>query len=278
MGFSHRSGRSYFDGGVHLTPIVRALILTNVVVFLAVLVLNRMIGAGTIFAWFGLAPARFWHGALWQAFTYQFLHAGVFHILFNMLFLWWFGQDIEAQWGGRAFLTYYMVCAVGAGLCVAAVSYSSPIPTVGASGAIFGLLLAYAMLFPNRIMYFMFLFPMPAKYAVALFGLIELVVLVQSGPNAGGVSQIAHLGGAAVGFIYLRYEHRVQMWWYEREDRRRRRAEEHRARKESEWRTFVTEELDPILDKISREGIHTLTEEEKRLLKRAKGRAPDRRG
>ena len=268
---------SYFEGGARLTPVVRNLIVANVVIYLVVLIVNRLAGDTVVFQWLGLSPARFWRGALWQPFTYAFLHLGVFHILFNMLCLWWFGQDIEAQWGSRPFLMYYMVCAAGAGLCVAVVGFGELTPTIGASGAVFGLLLAFAVLFPNRIILFMFLFPMPAKYAVALFGLIELLVLVQSGPNTGGVSQVAHLGGAVVGYVYLRYEHRFRMWIFERGRLRERREAEQRARQDEEWRHFVADELDPILDKISREGIHTLTDAEKRLLRQAKSRSPDQR-
>lgn len=269
-------GGSAYEAGAGMTPVIRGLILANVVVFLLSIIAGHLGMGGTTFTVFGLTPTNFWRGMLWQPVTYLFLHVGLMHILFNMLCLWWFGQEIEAQWGPRAFLTYYLVCGIGAGLCVAIVGFGSAIPTVGASGAIFGLLLAFAILFPDRIILFMFLFPMKAKYAAALFGLIELAILVGSGPNAGGVSQVAHLSGAVVGFFYLRYEYPVRMWWFDRQDRSRRRAEEAELRREGEWRSFVTEELDPILDKINREGIHTLTEHEKKILRRAKGRAPRR--
>ncbi len=270
-----------FGGGGYgpadrLTPVVRSLILANGIIFLVTLIATRLGGGGAIYSLFGLVPAAFWQGMLWQPFTYLFLHLDLWHIIFNMLCLWFFGRDIEEQWGARSFLSYYMVCGVGAGLCVAVAGFGETVPTVGASGAVFGLLLAFAILFPDRTILFMLLFPMPARYAAALFGLIELLILVSSGPNAGGISQVAHLGGAVVGFFYLRYSYSVRLWWFERADRRRQRQAENDARREGEWRAFISEELDPILEKINREGIHTLTEEEKKILRRAKGRSPRR--
>lgn len=269
-------GGSGYVPGDRMTLAVRSLILANSIIFLVTLIGSRLGGGDAIFRVLGLVPAAFWRGMLWQPVTYLFLHLDLWHILFNMLCLWFFGRDVEEQWGPRAFLWYYFVCGIGAGLCVAAFGFGDTFPTVGASGAIFGLLLAFAVLFPDRTILFMLLFPMPAKYAAALFGLIELLILVGSGPNAGGVSQVAHLGGAVVGFVYLRYSYSVRLWWFERADRRRRRRAEEEARREGEWRAFITEELDPILDKINREGIHTLTEEEKKILRRAKGRSPRR--
>lgn len=264
--------------GGALPPAVRSLLLANVTLFLVTLIATRMSGGAALFNIFGLVPAAFWRGMIWQPFTYLFLHLDLWHILFNMLCLWFFGRDLEERWGARGFLTYYLFCGVGAGLCVAVAGFGDTFPTVGASGAIFGLLLGFAVLFPDRPMLFMFLFPMPAKYAVGLFGLIELYMLVSAGPNAGGVSQVAHLGGAVVGFFYLRYSYRVRLWWFARADQRREKVAAADAKREGEWRSFISEELDPILDKINREGIHRLTEAEKQILRRAKSRAPRRPG
>lgn len=205
-----------FQMNVPLTKMVKALIIINVAVWIgAVLILQGMIlQNNAIFDLFALVPYKvitnFW---VWQLFTYMFLHAnGVFHVLFNMLVLWWFGAELEQRWGGKFFLNYYLTCGVGAGLVYLAgtVTYylvtgkvmSMAAPLVGASGATYGLLLAYGILFGERMIYFMMLFPMKAKYFTMIIGLVELVTLLDSGMGAQ-VANLAHLGGIAVGFIYL---------------------------------------------------------------------------
>jgi membrane associated rhomboid family serine protease len=146
--------------------------------------------------------------AVWQLVTYMFLHDpfGFSHILFNMLALWMFGADLERVWGRRPFLKYYFLCGIGAGLCVvvANVLFSSNwnTRTIGASGAIYGLLFAFGYLYPDREILFSFLFPMKAKYFVMIIGAIAF--LSSFGASGGGVSHIAHLGGMLIGYIYLR--------------------------------------------------------------------------
>ncbi len=143
----------------------------------------------------------------------MFLHSkGVFHVLFNMLVLWWFGYELEARWGTKFFVTYYFTCGIGAGLIYLAGSLayywftgdatSLMAPLVGASGATYGLLLAFGILFGERIMYFMMLFPMKAKYFVLIIGLVEFVTLLDSGMGSQ-TANLAHLGGIAVGFLFL---------------------------------------------------------------------------
>jgi membrane associated rhomboid family serine protease len=132
--------------------------------------------------------------------------------LFNMLSLWWFGSELEQRWGARFFLAYYMVCGVGAGVIYAlgtiiyGLATGNPlpmtIPLVGASGAVYGLLLAYGMLFGERQIFFMMLFPMKAKYFTMIIGAVELVTMMDSGMSSG-VANLAHLGGIVVGFITL---------------------------------------------------------------------------
>jgi membrane associated rhomboid family serine protease len=136
----------------------------------------------------------------------MFLHGGTFHILFNMLSLWMFGTDLELSWGSRFFARYYAVTGIGAGLVTVLVSllpfqeatsmyYGS---TVGASGAIFGLLLAYGLYFPERRIYLYFLFPIPAKYFVMIFGGVALLSSVSGG--GGNLAHFTHLGGLVVGY------------------------------------------------------------------------------
>ena len=201
------SGVTYQFGPGGLTPAVRMLLIANVAVFVAML-LVPWIGLWEALA---LRPsdvvARGW---IWQLVTYQFLHAGVFHILFNMLALWMFGTDLERQWGTPFFTRYYFVTGIGAGLTTIVVSllpfevgsglYDQN--TVGASGAVFGLLLAYGVTFPSRPIYLYFLFQVPAKYFVMIVGAVALVSSMSE--RGSNVAHITHLGGIVVGYVYLR--------------------------------------------------------------------------
>jgi membrane associated rhomboid family serine protease len=139
-------------------------------------------------------------------FTYMFIHGNLWHLLINMLMLWMFGMDLERDWGTRRFLQYYFVCGVGAGLCVLALGLAAGgasmfEQTIGASGAIFGLLLAFGVLYPDRQVLMFLLFPMKAKYFVMIMGAIEFLYTFQ--PNTG-ISNIAHLGGMLFGYVFLK--------------------------------------------------------------------------
>lgn len=205
-----------YQMGVPLTPVVKRLIIINSVLWIGgVLILQNMIlGGDQLFEWFALTPYKLiTQFTVWQLVTYMFLHStGVTHILFNMLSLWWFGAELEQRWGQRFFLTYYLVCGVGAGVIYAlgALTYYwfkndvgvMAAPLVGASGATFGLLLAYGLLFGERMIFFMMLFPMKARYFVMIIGLVELVTLLDSGMGSH-VANLAHLGGILVGFVFL---------------------------------------------------------------------------
>jgi membrane associated rhomboid family serine protease len=133
----------------------------------------------------------------------MFLHGGLFHILFNMFALWMFGSDLERMWGTRRFITYYFFTGVGAGLMTVLFTPNGVIPTIGASGAIYGLLLAYALYFPERRVFLYFLIPVPVRIFVLVFGLIALLSsITQAG---GGIAHLAHLGGLVFGWIYLKW-------------------------------------------------------------------------
>jgi membrane associated rhomboid family serine protease len=187
-----------------LTPAIKILIITNVAAFLASLV------APVLKLYFGLSPSSVYgQFAVYQLVTYMFLHADVGHILFNMLALWMFGTDLERTWGTRFFTKYYFVTGVGAGV-VTVLWALSPMPyadtlayslVIGASGAIYGVLLAYGMYFPHRVILLFLLFPVQAKYAVMIFGAIAFIFSLDAG--GGGVAHTAHLGGLLVGYVYL---------------------------------------------------------------------------
>jgi len=159
------------------------------------------------FDWFALQPDLVIHRFyIWQLATYLFLHGGWFHIIFNMFALWMFGADLERLWGGKKFLVYYFVTGVGAGVLDVVLNTlflpGIPSMTIGCSGAIYGLLLAYGMLFPERLIYLYMIIPIKAKWFVAIMGAIEFVSSF-GGPGSG-ISHFAHLGGMLFGYLYLR--------------------------------------------------------------------------
>jgi membrane associated rhomboid family serine protease len=196
---------AYSFGPGPLTPAIKAIVVANVAAFL----ISLVIPAITLI--FGLRPADiFGRLHVWQPVTYMFLHAGIFHILFNMLALWMFGVELERMWGSRYFVQYYFICGVGAAMTTMLLSF---VPgsfgdqlyyslTIGASGAIYGILLAYALYFPNRPILLYFIFPIPAKYFVAIMGAISL--LSSMGGPGGGIAHTTHLGGLVAGYLYLK--------------------------------------------------------------------------
>ncbi|MEZ4651112.1 MAG: rhomboid family intramembrane serine protease [Candidatus Eisenbacteria bacterium] len=191
-------GRNFMMGG-SLATAVRMLMAWNVIVFLLQLLMR-----GSLEGIFGLVPARVWgEGWIWQIVTYMFLHGGFLHIFFNMLALWMFGSELEFLWGTRRFVQYYFLCGIGGAILTLLTSaHGTPYPTIGASAAVFGILLAYGVTFPNRPILLYFLFPIPAKYFVMIFGLLELYSSL-SGARSG-VAHWAHVGGLLTGLILLK--------------------------------------------------------------------------
>jgi membrane associated rhomboid family serine protease len=145
-----------------------------------------------------LEPGKFY---IWQPITYMFLHGNLSHLFFNLFALWIFGQSIETLWGTRRFVTYYFLCGIGAALLHMLVA---PNPVIGASGGVFGILLAFGVLFPNREIFLLFPpIPIKAKYLVIGYGAFELFNGVFS--TQSGVAHFAHLGGMVVGYFLIRY-------------------------------------------------------------------------
>jgi len=251
------------------TPVVRWLLIINTGMFiLQLLVLKPLFGNGYL-SYLALVPSYFLtKGYLWQIVTYMFLHGGIIHIFFNMLFLWMMGSEIERYWGGREFLKYYMVTGCGAGLVNVLVQPTATSRTIGASGAIFGLIIAFALAFPDREILLYFLIRIKAKHFALLVGALELIALIAL-PDMG-VARFAHLGGLLIGYIYIRYERlsypfrRMLARW--RNDRRE--TERKRRAADLEWSAH---EVDRILDKISREGMESLTSDERAFLARRSG-------
>lgn len=201
------TARHGFGPGL-MTPAVKALIWTNVGVFVVMALapagakrwLGELLGLTPVLT---LTDLR-----LWQPVTYLFLHGGIGHILINMLILWMFGVQLERLWGTRFFVRYYFVAGAGAAVVTLAASllpfdfsaatYSTT--TIGASGAIYGLLMAFALHYPNTPILMFLLFPVPAKYFVMILGAIAFLYT----PSGGGVAHITHLGGLLAGYLYLR--------------------------------------------------------------------------
>ncbi|MBI4830393.1 MAG: rhomboid family intramembrane serine protease [Candidatus Lindowbacteria bacterium] len=261
-------GGSEFHFSVRISNAVKLLIIANVAVFFLQHICWLAFRSDYLSLYLGLNSSRVLHGMVWQPITYMFLHYDLFHLLFNMLVLWMFGCAVEGALGIREFLYFYFFTGIGAGLLSFLTGIGDGAITIGASGAIFGILVAYGMLFPESIILVFFLFPMRARNAVILFAAIELWMTLTSGPRAGGVARFAHLGGMLFGYLYLKYEDRV------RRAVPRMRFSLRSAKRETEmdWMRFMREEVDPILDKIGREGIHSLSRKERRILKKARGR------
>ncbi len=197
---------NYYSAGF-FPPGVKHLLIVNVLFFVAqsTPIVNYILeGLFVLFplqAGIGGIPLEPFHFYPWQLISYMFLHGNFSHLLFNLFALWMFGQQIEAEWGTKRFVTYYFLTGIGAALLHLLVSLS---PVIGASGGVFGILLAYGMLFPNReIMLLIPPIPLKAKYLVIGYGALELFNGVTS--LNSGVAHFAHLGGMIAGFLLIRY-------------------------------------------------------------------------
>lgn len=203
---SRSSGSGVYFGVPPVTPVNRAIMIACGAVWAIQLLVGSLLFHIDLSPILGIVPDRVIHGWVWQPLTYMFLHSPMYfsHILLNMLMLWMVGGDLERHWGGNRYLTYYLVCGVGAGLFVTGLGLwtGSNLPTIGASGAVYGLLLAYGMIFSERVIYFMMIFPMRARTMTWI--LFAIAFLSNLGQSGDGVSHIAHLGGMVVGFLYLK--------------------------------------------------------------------------
>ncbi len=186
--------------GARVPPTVKALMITCAAVYLAEVFGGRwaLIGA------FGLVPERVAGFELWRLFTYQFLHGSVWHLAMNMFMLWMFGSELEDRWGRTFFLKYYFLCAVGGAIVYTLARFGTVTPSVGASGAIYGILMAYAVWFPNRDVYLWFMFPIKVRTLVIFLMAIEFIEAIEQ--TGTGIAHAAHFGGMGFGYLYLK-------WW-----------------------------------------------------------------
>jgi membrane associated rhomboid family serine protease len=253
-----------------LTPVVKRLLIANAVVY----ALTLLVTPEVMFEWFAFQPRRIILRP-WGPFTYMFLHGDLMHLAVNMLVLFFFGPPLESKWGEREFLRFYVLCGLGG----VALSYLFlPAWVVGASAACYGLMLAFAMNWPDIPIYVWGIFPVKAKYLVAFLFVLSLLIAAQG--SSGGVAHFAHLGGLLTGYIYLKADWRTgqQLERIKRGVARTRRlaivprdeeGEEHPGvgsgrvgREESR----LYDQVDAVLDKISAEGMSSLTNEELALL------------
>lgn len=301
----------YSPTGFRVLPtIVKNLLIINVLMFLATLTLERFnIDLTDLFGLHFFKASDF---KIYQFVTYMFMHANFTHLFFNMFALWMFGNTLENIWGSQRFLLFYMVCGIGAGLCQEVVqyiqyttlladyasvntggqivsmdTYLNMMNTVGASGAVYGLLLAFGMMFPDSRIYLYFLFPIKAKWFVIGYAVIELISGLAGG---GNVAHFAHLGGMLFGLILILYwkknglngpgfdANRMKGWfWRMKEKMRDRRMGYTRyeevknevPRNDGDYNRQKAERernVDAILDKVSKSGYQSLTDEEKEFL------------
>ena len=251
---------------------VKLLLIINIVVF----VLMELSGQKNIlFQLFGLVPrAVLQEYRLWQTFTYLFLHGGWIHILFNMLVLWMFGKDLEMDWGKNEFLIFYFVCGIGSGLITVLANINSPIVIVGASGSIYGVLVAYGFTYPNRTVYLYGVFPLKVKYVVLGFGVIAFVASLSI--TQSKVSHITHLAGMIIGIIYILFNFRwknIRLWY----TKIRLRSIQDKQNSHEGEENHIKMQVDKILDKLNDQGWESLTSKEEEFLTRASKRLFDDR-
>jgi membrane associated rhomboid family serine protease len=285
-----------FGGFSVFPPVIKNLLIINVAVFFVQMIANNLTVGGkplwyVLNLWFALNPiGDGFNFQVWQLITYQFMHAGFSHIFFNMLMLWMFGMEVEHIWGSRKFLYYYLICGITAGLAQLFIAplYSSPAVTIGASGAVFGILIAFGMLFPDRYIFLYFLIPIKAKYLIGFLFVLELFWIGDAGSN---VAHLAHLGGAIAGFIFIMFDRSIdvplkRMLNISTGYRSRNQfqnpfsglSDKFKKRNQNiddanyydinkgHDNEITQAEIDKILDKISQSGYQNLTEREKKIL------------
>jgi membrane associated rhomboid family serine protease len=252
--------------------VVKRLLIANAVVFVGTLLVGQRFAVD----WFAFQPTRIFIRP-WGVFTYMFIHGGFWHVALNMLVLFFFGPPLESRWGGREFFKFYVICGLGG---VALSYFFLPTAIIGASAAIYGVMLAFAMNWPDAPIYIWGIFPVKAKWLVAFFFAMSLFYSLE--PSAGGgVAHLAHLGGLATGFIYLKSgtwrgkavrqaSRTVRMRRLAIVPREEREADHHGQsrdeRRQHDEEKALYDRVDKVLDKISAHGMGSLTPEELKLL------------
>ncbi len=254
--YTNYNRRSFF--GHHLSnSVANKLILANVIVHLLKALSSDPMA---IIHFFGLSPklvvTQFF---IWQPITYMFLHADFMHLFFNMLMTWMLGNTIESVWGSRKFLKYYVACGLGGAVFSAIFNFAGP-PVVGNSGAVFGLYLAYALMFPNNYVYINFLLPVKAKYLLSFLIVAQLLLGIS---GASGIAYFAHIGGMAAGLLFFKDKINASRVGA---TLRRFKSPGSQNPKKRKWESQEGAKIDSILDKIAAKGFDNLSATEKRIL------------
>ena len=268
MRYQHTSpgSRFGFTGLRYSTPQgVKLLLILNIVIFFLIELLGHK---HYLFLVLGLIPAKIWQsGFVWQLVTYLFLHAILMHLAVNMFVLWMFGRELEHRWGKHKFLKYYFITGVGSGLITFLFSLTSVIPVVGASGAIYGLLLAYGLLYPDRTVYLYMFIPIKVKFMV--IGLAVIAFLASLSHQQSAVSHLTHLSGMVVGFAYLKSDFRfrnIKHWFLKYKPKVVDAKPKKKTKKSKVNQTLLQKRVDEILDKLAQNGWDGLTDSEKNIL------------
>jgi membrane associated rhomboid family serine protease len=225
---------------------------------------------------FGLVPYAIVHQfMIWQFVTYMFLHGGFFHIFFNSIALYMFGRDLERQWGTREFLKFYFITGIGAGILTFLLQLDSNIPTIGASGAIYGVLVAFAVVYPDRkILTFPFFVPIKAKYLVMI--MIGLGVIAAWSQTDTTIAHFTHLSGALIGYLYLKQDWHLSGFKNPfRRIRQKKIAKQMMA--QNRRAAELMDEVDRVLDRINEVGYDNLSEKERKILENAAKQLSDKK-
>ena len=241
------------------TEAIKVLIAINVGIFLLTVLARSVIDLTLIF---GLSTGTVWP-LIWQPFTYMFMHGNLWHVLINMFVLWMFGSEMESMWGKNEFLKYYFITGVGSGLVWLLFNIgNSNSVLIGASGAVYGILLAFGMMFPNRKVYIYFLFPVKVKWFVIFLGAMAFMSSLGPGSN---ISHLTHLSGMIIGYIYLKSDWQVKQMRFSIHKKITEIKTKTTDRKKGEKSQYKME-IDQLLDKINRVGYEGLTEAERNRL------------
>lgn len=249
-------------------PAVKGIMVATIIAFFA----QSFLGAW-MNSFFGLVPVDTWSRFyLWQFFTYSFLHGGFWHIFFNMFTLWMFGKELEYTWGTREFLKFYFICSIGAGLTQVLFSPFSALPVIGASGAVYGILVAFAVLFPETTIYLYGVFPIRSRYFVMMMVAIEFMASLHGSPSP--IARFAHLGGMATGYLYLK-SYRFRSFWSGWAGKLEDTLHSFSKKSNKQDQVFLhdlNKEVDRILEKVLLHGADSLTAEEREIMRRYSSR------
>tara|TARA_B100001250_G_scaffold346839_1_gene316841 strand:- start:832 stop:1701 length:870 start_codon:yes stop_codon:yes gene_type:complete len=264
MNYQFQSNRGNFSYKSNFfSEAIKVLITVNFLIYVLQSISGPIV-ASDLWRLFGLVPKQIWADLmLWQPFTYLFFHdSNPWHVLMNMFVLWMFGTELERLWGRDGFIKYYFITGVGSGIITGCLSLNSMVPLIGASGAVFGIILAYGLTFPNRTIYLWGIVPIKSIVFVIFIGILSLFSTINSTSN---ISHLTHLAGMFIGYIYLKRKWRFKTIVFSL----RKKIIEYQIQREEKKVVFkktVENDIDILLDKINKSGFESLSAEEEMQL------------